>query len=157
MFGKLSPAGIERLLQRQLVGRLGCANDGEAYVVPISYVYDVDAIICHSHEGKKLRMMRRNPSVCFQLDELKDMANWESVLVTGVFEEICDAAGRERALKLLLRRYLPPVSSATTHLGAHWPFEPECFSEVGGIVFRIRIRDRSGRFESGVESPHFPV
>lgn len=153
MLGNLAPQEIEAVLHEQLIGRIGCHADGLTYVVPISYVYDGSSIICHTHEGQKTAMMRRNPHVCFQTDDSRDLANWRSVLVQGSYEELTNPAERDAALEKLLQRYLPVVSSETTHLGAHWPFRPEHNSEIGGLVFRIRITERSGRFESQAVSP----
>ncbi|RYY89853.1 MAG: pyridoxamine 5'-phosphate oxidase family protein [Chitinophagaceae bacterium] len=153
MLGRLSPQEIESVLYGQLVGRIGCHADGETYVVPISYVYDGQAVICHTNEGKKLRMMRANPKVCFQVDDMMDMANWKSVIVQGTFEIIEDDAARNTAMKRLLERYLPMISSITTHLGEHWPFYPQNFTEIGGQVFVIRVGERTGCFERETASP----
>ncbi|RYY40662.1 MAG: pyridoxamine 5'-phosphate oxidase family protein [Chitinophagaceae bacterium] len=153
MLGRLSPQEIESVLHSQLIGRIGCHADGETYVVPISYVYDGKHVICHTHEGKKIRMMRANPKVCFQVDDMADMANWKSVIAQGRFEELERPEERNAAMKKLLERYLPMISSITTHLGEHWPFHPENFAEIGGRVFRILVEERTGRFERETSSP----
>ncbi|MBK5270705.1 MAG: pyridoxamine 5'-phosphate oxidase family protein, partial [Bacteroidia bacterium] len=61
MFENLSPVEIETVLQNQIIGHLGCHSDGLTYIVPISYAYDGEYIYCHTYEGKKLEMMRKNP------------------------------------------------------------------------------------------------
>ena len=45
-------------------------------------------LYAHSLEGLKISIMRKNPTVCFQVDTMKDMADWESVLLWGTFEEL---------------------------------------------------------------------
>jgi nitroimidazol reductase NimA-like FMN-containing flavoprotein (pyridoxamine 5'-phosphate oxidase superfamily) len=72
MLGNLQAHQIEDVLKNQLVGRIGCSLNGETYIVPISYAYDGDYIYCHTSEGKKTAIMRNNPKVCFQVDEMKD-------------------------------------------------------------------------------------
>lgn len=156
MLGTLSPEQIEDVLKNTVIGRIGCYADGETYIVPISFVYDGTAIICHAYEGKKMAMMRKNPRVCFQVDEMSDMANWRSVMLQGRFEELTDKEGRNKGMQALLNRYLPVVSSVTTHLGKHWPFNPEDTSEIDGVVFRIVVQEKSGRFESTSYSPTLP-
>jgi nitroimidazol reductase NimA-like FMN-containing flavoprotein (pyridoxamine 5'-phosphate oxidase superfamily) len=156
MQGKLNAEEIENVLSHQLIGRLGCHADGETYVVPISYVYDGKSIICHSEEGKKTCMMRKNPGICLLIEDITDMANWKSVLIQGTFQELKEQPEQNDALQKLVHRYLPIISSASTHLGALWPFYPENFDEVGGVVFCIQISKRSGRFESTTESPELP-
>jgi len=156
MLGILPLSQIEDVLKNQLVGRIGCSVNNETYVVPISYAYDGNYIYCHTTEGKKMEMMRKNPKVCFQVDEMKDMANWKSVLVQGEFEEVKSNMERNAAMQNLLNRYLPIISSVTTHFGEHWPFHAEDLSNIDGIVFRIAVKEKTGRFESTMQSPSLP-
>ena len=156
MIGHLSQVEIEDLLRNQVVGRLGCQEDDLIYIVPMSYAYDGDNIYCHSYEGKKVKLMRKNPKVCFQVDEMKDMANWKSVIVWGEFEELKDEDEKDQALKMLLERVLPLVSSVTTHLGETWPFSVANGAELNripGVVFRISPREKTGKYERTSKSP----
>lgn len=156
MTGYLGPQQIEQVLLRQLVGRIACCNDGVPYILPISYVYDGKDLFFHTHEGKKIEMMRKNPNVCFQVDHMHSMADWESVIAWGRYEEISEKTDRERVLKLLVSRTLPIISSATTHLGKSWPFIPEPLSDnIPGIVFAIRVNEKTGRFEDNGVSPSY--
>ena len=156
MLGKLEPQQIEDLLKTQIVGRIGCHADGETYVVPIRYAYDGTYLYCHTHEGKKSTMLRKNPKVCFEVDEMKDMANWKSVVAQGIFEELKEREERNLAMQTLLNRYLPIISSVTTHLGEHWPFHPDDATEIKGLMFRIKLTEKTGRFESNEHSPYMP-
>lgn len=147
MVGNLTDIQIDELLSRQIVGRIGCMINGKIYVVPISYAYEGNSIYAHTHEGLKIEAMRNNPDVCFEVDDYADMANWQSVIGWGKFEEITDPADRSAALKILVKRNLPMPSSVTTHLGKTWPFYAEN-ELVDGIVFRILLSRRTGKFES---------
>ena len=100
--------------------------------------------------------MRKNPKVCFQVDEMKNMANWKSVVVQGVFEELTTKEEKKLAMQMLLNRYLPVVSSVTTHIGKHWPFHPDDAEDINGVIFRIFIVEKTGRFESTTQSPSLP-
>jgi nitroimidazol reductase NimA-like FMN-containing flavoprotein (pyridoxamine 5'-phosphate oxidase superfamily) len=156
MMGKLSSEEIEDLLHKQVVGRLGCHYEDVTYVVPISYVYDGKYIYCHSYEGKKIKIMRKNPRICFQVDEMKDMGNWKSVIAWGDFEELVDKKEINDAFVILLKRRLPIISSITTHLGKAWPFSVENGNELNkipGIVFRISLQEKTGKFERTSVSP----
>ncbi|TCJ19087.1 pyridoxamine 5'-phosphate oxidase family protein [Flaviaesturariibacter flavus] len=153
MLGKLNPDEIEELLRTQFVGRIGCSADGLVYIVPISYAYEDGWVYCHSAQGRKLDMMRKNPKVCFEVDDLRDMANWKSVVAQGVFEELHERAPIHHCVRVLTGRYLPVISSETMHLGRLWPFEPDDESEIEGVFFRICLGERSGRFESDSQSP----
>lgn len=160
MFGQLSDIEIEDVLVHQVFGRIGCHADGLTYVVPVSYAYDSNCIYVHTSEGLKIALMRKNPEVCFEVDQLKDMANWKSVIAWGRFEELKDNGEREAAMQILTNRILPVVSSATTHLTLQWPFPGEDYSEVKGIIFRICLYEKTGRFENNFMPsftlPHIP-
>ncbi len=148
MLGTLSSAEIEALLHSQVVARIGCHADGLTYVVPITYAYDGQAIIGHSGEGRKLEMMRRNPAVCIEVDRMTNLANWESVIAWGHFEELQGAVA-EAAMNVLRERFRPLIVSETsqpTH-GLHRG-ETEAHSGNGHLhLYRIRLYDKSGRFE----------
>jgi uncharacterized protein len=156
MLGNLKPQQIEQVLKNQLVGRIGCCLNGEPYIVPISYAYDGTYIYCHSTEGRKTEMMRRNPRICFQVDKMKDMGNWKSVIVQGEFEELKTTEDRNVGLQALLNRSLPLISSVTTHIGEQWPFLPDDAATIDGVVFRIVIKEKTGRFEKTMQSPDLP-
>ncbi len=155
MLGILNTEEIEVLLKFQVVGRLGCHADGMTYVVPISYAYDGKFIYGRTIEGMKTKMMRKNPKICFEVDEMKDMANWKSVIAWGEFEELENTDDRNRALEVLMNRKLPLVSSETTHLSKHWPFPEQDASSIDGIVYRIRVTHKTGRFETNLDSAYF--
>lgn len=148
MIGKLTHKQIESLLHTSLIGRIGCHSDGHTYVVPISYAYDGEFIYAHTEEGMKLKMMRSNPNVCFEVDDIHDLSHWSSVIAWGEFKELTEGEQKSRALKALLSRHLPIVTSATTQLGDIWPFVPNDLVDIPGIVFQIRLSKKTGRFET---------
>lgn len=147
MIGKLSSPEIEKLLRREVVGRLGCSDGNQVYVVPISYHYDGEYVYCHTHEGMKIDIMRRHPVICFEVDRMQNMANWQSVIAHGRFEELTDPGLRSQALQKLHERILPVVSSETTHLSPDWPFAPVDLNKIEGVTFRVRLEEKTGRFE----------
>jgi len=155
MLGKLSELQIERFLESQIVGRIGCHANGETYVVPISYAYDGTYIYAHTYEGKKLDMMREEPRICFEVDTLGDLSEWKSVIGWGEFEELKDPDERKHALQILMDRNLPILSSVTMHLSPDWPFHSDDTDYTDGVVFRIKLVDKTGRFETNVASPAF--
>lgn len=147
MFGQLSKNEIDQLISTQLVGRIGCHADGLTYVVPMSYAWDGVYIYGHSYEGKKLEIMRRHPRICFEVDNTRNLANWQSVIGWGNFEELKDSADREFALQKLNERALPYLSSETMHITPQWPFPSESMSEIKGVFFRVKLDEITGRFE----------
>ncbi|MGC4038598.1 MAG: pyridoxamine 5'-phosphate oxidase family protein [Chitinophagaceae bacterium] len=155
MFGTLLENEIDEVLRNEFIGRIGCHAEGMTYVVPISYAFDGTFIYCHTFEGMKVNMMRRNPMVCFEVDDLYNMANWKSVICFGEFEELPGGQEREKAIKALMNRIVPVVHSETMHLSPQWPFPVNDASEINGIIFRIRLNKKTGRFEKSSTQQFF--
>jgi Predicted flavin-nucleotide-binding protein len=148
MFGNLNSEEIENVLHSQLLGRIGCHADDITFIVPISYAYDGKYIYSHTQEGMKVNIMRKNPQVCFEVENMSNMANWKSVICWGEFEEVINKTDRHSALEKLQDRILPVFPSATTKLSPEWPFPPVNTDKIKGLVFRIRLTKKTGRFEN---------
>jgi nitroimidazol reductase NimA-like FMN-containing flavoprotein (pyridoxamine 5'-phosphate oxidase superfamily) len=150
MFGELDEPQIDALLLSQVVGRIGCHGDGRTYVVPVTYVYAGGAILGHAHEGLKVRIMRQNPDVCFEVDRMENMANWQSAIVWGAYQEL-EGEEASQAMEVFLRRLLPFVISETAlpHQASTPPPTGAAVdvSARRGIVYRINITKKTGRFE----------
>ena len=119
------------LMSAGKVGRLGCVDSGEPYVVPINYVVEDGSIYSHSLPGKKIDAMRTHPRVCLQMDQIADDFHWRSAIAFGDFEEIRVPSDRRSILSKLLARFplLTPVESVLAQDAA----APD------SVVFRIRI------------------
>jgi len=100
---ELDRAQIDELLREEFVARIGCHADGELYVVPIIYAYDGAACYVASVEGRKTRMMRASPRVCFEVDRY-ERGSWRSVIAYGRYEEL-SGDDAEAALDLLAARF----------------------------------------------------
>ncbi len=148
MLGELNADQIEHVLRSEIVGRIGCHAEGRTYVVPVTYVYDGQHIFGHTREGMKTRFMRENPDVCFEVDRMDNLANWESVIVWGTYEELHGKAANA-AMDLLINRFMPLLMSETA-LPAHALHpsgKPIDTSDFRGVVYRITITEKTGRFE----------
>ena len=145
--GILNKEEVEVLLHGQLIGRIGCHAEGKTYVVPVSYAYDGRYIYCHSREGRKISMMRRNSEVCFEVEEMSNMANWRCVIINGKYEEL---AGEEakKALRILSPRIMPSLNDIIARRADPvTALQGENHENNFAITFRIRVEEKSGRFE----------
>lgn len=142
MLGTLDRDQIDRVLHSEVVGRIGVSADGRVYVVPVTYVYDGDAVYVHSAEGLKVELMRKAPNVCFEVDHVVDLANWQSVIAQGRYEELAGDLATA-AMNLLRSRLSPLTNSETAGPAGHAPGR----GDPPGIAFRIRLAERTGRFE----------
>lgn len=141
MLGTLDRKQIDRLLHSEVAGRIGVHADGRTYVVPVSYVYDGDAVYVHSPDGLKVRMLRSAKEVCFEVDKITDLGNWQSVIAWGRYEELTGDLATA-AMNLLATRLAPIASSETAG-----PSGPGATAPASSIAFRIRLTERTGRYE----------
>ena len=148
MFGNLSEEGVEEVLKHQLLGHIGCHANNMTYVVPICYAYDGKYIYGRTFEGMKITMMRENPKVCFQVEHLESMVNWQSVICWGEFEELTDINKRNKGIEVLQNRVSAVMGDKTLQLSPHWPFSISELDSVIGIIFCISLNEKTGRFEN---------
>jgi nitroimidazol reductase NimA-like FMN-containing flavoprotein (pyridoxamine 5'-phosphate oxidase superfamily) len=145
MMGELSTREIDEVLRSEVLGRIGCVADGWPYVVPINYVYDGEFVYSHSPLGLKVRAMRDHPLVCFEVEQIRSMSNWRTVVARGRFEELFHDQ-EERAMGLISTRLARIETSASAQL-----VEQEDLLRREGfrrpILFRILLQERTGRFE----------
>lgn len=149
MLGILNELQIDMLLRSELVGRLGCCANDKPYIVPVAYAYDGNFIYGHTREGKKIHMLRENPSICFEVDHVDDMANWRSVLINGEFQELTENKKEsENALRLITNRMMPFKSGESSLPKFGMDKLPQLIRPTTNLVtYRIKILERSGRFE----------
>lgn len=147
MIGILNEQQIDSLLRSELFGRLGCHAEGTTYVVPISYFYDGKLIYGYTKEGLKTELISKNSSVCFQVDRIENMANWQSVIVQGEFQVLKGSEG-ERALQLLTNRMMPfkTGESSPPKFGMEKPLSKP---SAHFVTYCIQIKEWYGRFEKG--------
>jgi nitroimidazol reductase NimA-like FMN-containing flavoprotein (pyridoxamine 5'-phosphate oxidase superfamily) len=97
---KMSREEMERLLRKVTYGHLGMAFENEAYVVPVSHIYDGEHIWFHiEKEGKKTTYLQANPQACYQVDECEG-ENWVSVICYGTVILSDDLESRRHFAKL---------------------------------------------------------
>ncbi|SKC83437.1 pyridoxamine 5'-phosphate oxidase family protein [Ohtaekwangia koreensis] len=148
MLGKLTEEQVDHVLHEQLLGRIGCRAKNRVYIVPVTYVYHKGYIYAHSKEGEKIRMMRSNPEICFQVDAIENMTNWRSVVVWGKYEELKTKKEQEAGLKIMADR-LAPFTISETIRPSQGPSRPPEVVEKGfkAVAYRLKVLEKTGRFE----------
>jgi nitroimidazol reductase NimA-like FMN-containing flavoprotein (pyridoxamine 5'-phosphate oxidase superfamily) len=115
------------------------------YVVPVSYVYDGSSVFTLSAEGLKLELMRENPRVCFEVEQIRHWTNWKTVIAWGTFEEL-EGSAAEEARHLLQTRLTPLIAFEAKLAERDRPLAPG-LSDRTLLMYRIRLDQRTGRFE----------
>jgi nitroimidazol reductase NimA-like FMN-containing flavoprotein (pyridoxamine 5'-phosphate oxidase superfamily) len=145
MMGELSAAEIDEVLRSEVLGRIGYIADGWPCVLPVNYVYDGESVYVHSPEGAKVRAMRGDPRVCFEVEQIRSLSNWRTVVARGRFEELFHD-DRDRAMKVIAARLARIGTSASARLVEQEDvYRREEFRRP--VLFRISLQERTGRFE----------
>lgn len=142
MIRDLTEQEMQSLLCAERMGHLGCCLKDRPYVVPTTYAYDGRSIYIYTHNGEKVDMMKKNPQVCLQVENVASESAWKSVMVHGLYEELRDEKLVE-AIRMLKEH--------TEYREVYAPFK---FDETGKQlynrgklihIFRIVIREMHGR------------
>lgn len=148
MLGELNENEIEAVLKSQVIGRIGCHANGITYIVPVNYVYEGTHILAHSGNGMKIEMLRDNPEVCFEVDHITSILNWECVIAWGAFEEITGFREQQQAMEKLANRISPFLTTESSH-PSHGITTSE--SDIGDsvelVLYKIIFSKKTGRFE----------
>ncbi len=148
MLGHLTEEQCKNILTGQVLGRLACTDGLQPYMVPVTFVYDGEYIYGQSNEGRKLEIMRKNPNVCFEADILSDMANWESVIAYGKFEELVGAEA-DKAREILFNHVFSLMTSSTIHPHEHAVTgTTDDDNRIKYSMYRVKIEKLTGRFET---------
>ena len=135
-FGALSDARSRALVARNNVGRFAYSFRDRVDIRPLHYVYDAGWIFGRTSVGSKLTMLAHQPWCAFEVDEVRGVLDWDSVVGHGHFEILDPETGSPdryaRALELLER--LVPGTLA-----------PEDPAPARSILFGIYLADIAGR------------
>ena len=137
-------AEIDDIIRRCRVCRVGMIDDGEPYVIPMSFGYDCQCFYLHSApEGRKLEILRKNSRVCVELDILNEVVTsdqacewgmaYESVMAMGEAEILEDAEEKKRGLACVMAQYTE----------GDWAFPDDAVSRT--VVIRVCIDSISGK------------
>jgi len=135
---ELSRDEIERILERNNVGRIAYTFHDRVDIEPINYIYERGWLYGRTSEGQKLSTLQHNQWVAFEIDEIKDTFDWRSVVIHGSFWVI-HPRGSPHAEELwakaanLVGQLVP---------GSLTDSDPVSFRH---ILFRIAISDVRGR------------
>lgn len=130
------------LLKSRQFGHLACHDKDDIYLVPITYIYDDGYLYCHSRPGKKVDMMRRNPEICIQVEEIEDFFHWKSVIAWGRFEEL-EGENAVRAMRLLIKSFRDK-----DHADKISELELDMEAELDSrVMFRMKVEKTTARYE----------
>ncbi|MBI9038927.1 MAG: pyridoxamine 5'-phosphate oxidase family protein [Bacteroidales bacterium] len=137
---------IIKFLSETNIGRIAFFDKDFPYVVPVHFVFNDDCVYFHcAKEGKKIKLIKENPKVCFEADKEKAIipnekaCRWSSdfisVIAFGTASLLENNNNeKEKALTLLLKKFSGR---------ADWEFSKANLDEVS--VVKIEISEITGK------------
>jgi uncharacterized protein len=135
-FSTLSDADALALLQRNHVGRLAFSFRDRVDIQPLHYVMDGKWLYGRTQVGSKLVTLAHHGWCALETDEVRDLFDWDSVVIRGSFQILDPELGSTDAYTRgmeLLRALIP---------GTFGPDDPVPNRMV---LFRIHIDEVTGR------------
>jgi nitroimidazol reductase NimA-like FMN-containing flavoprotein (pyridoxamine 5'-phosphate oxidase superfamily) len=135
---------IESIIRKSLVCRLGLADDGSPYIVPLCFGYKDNSLYFHSaKEGRKIEILKRNNDVCFEFDDNlevqagKAACDWgmkyRSVIGYGRASFIEDPGEKRKALDIIMRQYAD----------GDFKYSEKAFGKA--LVIKVEIQSMTGK------------
>jgi uncharacterized protein len=109
-------AEVKKILEQAQVCRLAMVDKGHPYVVPLNFGYQDGALYFHSAlEGRKMDVLKADPRVCFEVDEMVKMnkaakacdwgVSFKSVIGTGTARILETPAEKKAGLDIIMAQY----------------------------------------------------
>ena len=135
---------IVSIIRRSTVCRLGMSDDGQPYVIPMSFGYQDGAVYFHcAPEGRKIEILRKNPRVCIEFDvdcllKTGDSAclwgfHFQSAIAFGVAAIIEDSTEKQAVLDIIMRQYSGDV----------FMYSESALDKI--VVIRVNVTELTGK------------
>ena len=143
------PDWLERVLAAATVCRIAFLDAEDQtvypYIVPLHFAHADRNIYLHSaSEGRKIDIIRQNPKVGFEVDELNEIvtaqnacgwgSKYVSIIGHGDAEIVDETEEKRKALALLMEKYSNR---------AGWEFRAEAIEQT--TIIRVKIREMTGK------------
>jgi len=150
MIKDLKPAKCLEILSNNYLGHLGYISGKNPFVTPITYFYDVEekSILSYSGNGHKIDAMKEHKNISLQIENIKTIQDWSSVLVHGTFEELLGSAAKK-----YLHKFAQGVQNTIERTKGEKPkfiqdFSSRLKEREMPIVYRINISDITGKIRT---------
>lgn len=124
------------LLKHHLVGRIAFSLNDRVDIQPIHYVFDEGWLYGRTSHGSKFATLAHHSWCAFEVDEVRDMFDWDSVVVKGHIELLDPELGSPDAYARGLE-LMRGLVSQTLSEGDPAPHRL--------ILFRLHVSELTGR------------
>lgn len=135
---------IDSIIKKAKLCRLGFCDEGQPYVLPMSFGYDGNCLYFHgAPAGRKIETLKKNNRVCVEFDvdveivKGETACDWDmksqSVVVFGSASFIEDIESKKKALNAIKSQYA----------ASEYEIKEEVVKKLS--VFKVDIEELSGR------------
>lgn len=139
---------LEEILSTQIICRLAMVDGDRPYIVPLNYGYSKGFLYIHSApEGTKIDLLRKNPEVCFEVEDNVEITKGEkacdwgtryrSVVGYGDVQILWDGESKQQGLEVLMAQHGAPELKE---------FNQKNLDRM--VILKIRITSISGKRSS---------
>ncbi len=144
----LTSQQCQEILAENHYGHLGCVDGEEVYVVPITYLYQDGFLYGFTRKGHKIDLLKKNPRMCVQVENIVSGEEWKSVICWGFFEEVTDPKSVQD-IKLLLGEEFGQILIAEEKM----PVSPMIKNlhlqhTNGSVIYRMKPYRMTGKSET---------
>jgi nitroimidazol reductase NimA-like FMN-containing flavoprotein (pyridoxamine 5'-phosphate oxidase superfamily) len=137
-------SSLRDIIKQAKVCRIGLSDGYRPYIVPLSFGYEKDCLYFHgAHEGKKIELLRKNNSVCFEFDVNTEIVTaheacqwgmrYQSIIGFGTATFIEDTTEKRQALDIIMRQYAE----------GSFTFPDQAVNDT--TVIRVKIESMTGK------------
>jgi len=128
----------EAILARNHVGRIAFTFHDRVDVEPLNYIYADGWLYGRTSHGTKVTILGHHQWIAFEVDEVKGLFEWRSVVVKGTFEIIPADLGGNHA-----PAYTHAVELLRTLAPDAWKEHDR--AAFRNVLFRIHVDEITGR------------
>lgn len=107
---------LDEILTNSKICRLGMIDNGLPYVLPFNFGYHENCIYIHSApEGKKIDILKKNPLVCFEVEQQADIVEdeiackwstlYQSVVGYGNVQLVTEFEEKKHGLEIIMTQH----------------------------------------------------
>ena len=135
---------LEAIIKNARVCRLAMIDQDTPYIVPLNFGYQDGVLYFHSAaQGRMIDLLKMNPNVCFEMDELislkkaKQACDWgaafKSIVGTGRAGFVESMDEKKKALDIIMAQYS----------GRSFDYPDEMLEKTS--VIKVKIKEMTGK------------